>query len=438
MHRPLTTLARRFGSDEGGNVVILFALMSTVILLVAGIALDYARTINMHSRIGAAADAATLAAGRAMLDGRLSDGEIEERAQHYLRENAAAAGAQFGTYGTPSVSIDRDSGSVTIDVDVEVPTTLARIGGVNSMKAPVAAAANFEQKDVEVAMALDVTGSMTEYTSDRVRKIDALKSAFHTFVERLIPEHLPDGRKVRVAVAPYSSGINMGSFAGRASGNRSRDDCVIERTGATRYSDAPARAGAYFKVHEDQPNDNDGTEGRQGYTCPEANVIPLTGDRETLTRAVDRYRASGSTGGHLGVQWAWNLVSEDWGGFWGGNSRPDPYSLTEGEKPKLIKAVILMTDGVFNTAFFNSDSAEQAVSLCRGIKDKNVRVFSIAFGDPPRRPSARSSNAPRPAANIMPTPETPPRSMPRSLSSPERSASCASRARISDTGSGCG
>ena len=270
-----------------------------------------------------------------------------------------------------------------VDVGVRVPTTLSRLSGRTEMNAPVSTAAVFEQKDVEVAMALDVTGSMTEYTSDRVRKIDALKSSFKLFVDNLLPEHIADGRKVRVAVAPYSSGVNMSSFAKGATGNRSRDNCVIERTGGAANTDRAVGTGSYFKVHEDQPKDTDNTEGRQDYTCPDADIIPLTNDRAMLTRTVDGYRASGSTGGHLGVQWAWNLISEDWAGFWGGDSRPDAYAKTEGDKPELVKAVILMTDGVFNTSFFNGNSSTQATALCAAMREKNVLVFSIAFGDPP-------------------------------------------------------
>ena len=78
MYRPLTSSARSFAADERGNVAVMFALMSTVILLVVGIAIDYARTVNMQSRIGAAADAATLAAGRAMLDGKLNDAQVRK------------------------------------------------------------------------------------------------------------------------------------------------------------------------------------------------------------------------------------------------------------------------------------------------------------------------------------------------------------------------
>ena len=193
MYRPLSSSARSFAADERGNVAVIFAVMSTVILLVAGIAIDYARTVNMSSRIGAAADAATLAAGRAMLDGKLNDAEVRRLANSYLQHNAEAGGAMSGTYSAPSISFNRDADSVRVDVDVTVPTTLTRIAGHKEMKAPVAAAALFEQKDVEVAMALDVTGSMTENADGGQRKIDGLKFAFRRFVEKLIPEHKADG-----------------------------------------------------------------------------------------------------------------------------------------------------------------------------------------------------------------------------------------------------
>lgn len=383
MQIAISRIIRRFGSNEDGTVAIMFALVSILILFAAGMALDTARTYHMNERVGDAVDAATIAAGRALLDGDLSDAEIKERAAAYIRENVAAGGGTFGTYATPDIRIDRDAGTVTIDVDVNVPTTLTRLGGFKNLSAPISTEAAFDQKDIEVAMALDVTGSMRGSTSDGVRKIDALKKAFKTFADKLFPEQFSDQRKVRIGVAPYSSGVNLDAYASVATNNRSQDNCVIERTGGARYSDEPVGGGNFFKVHEDQPLDIDPTQLRQGYTCPNATVIPLTQDRELLISTVEGYDASGSTGGHLGVQWAWNLIAEQWGGFWGGDSQPDPYALTEGDNPKLIKAVILMTDGVFNTSFFNDSSAAQAIELCNRIRQKNVRVFSIAFGDPP-------------------------------------------------------
>ena len=186
----------------------------------------------MNSRIGAAADAATLAAGRAMLDGRLNDAQVRQLANSYLQHNAEASGAMPGKYSAPTITIEprprlracrfRRHGSDDADAHRRTQRDERR-----RFRPPPL----FEQKDVEVAMALDVTGSMTENAGGGQRKIDGLKFAFRRFVEKLIPEHKADGRKVRIAVAPYSSGVNMAGFAKGASGNRSRDNCVIERTG---------------------------------------------------------------------------------------------------------------------------------------------------------------------------------------------------------------
>ena len=196
----------------------------------------------------------------------------------------------------------------------------------------------------------------------------------------------------------------MSSFAKGASGDRSRDKCVIERTGGAANTDRPVGSGSYFKVHEDQPKDIDNTEGRQDYTCPDADIIPLTDDRAMLTSKVDGYRASGSTGGHLGLQWAWNLIAEDWASFWGGDSRPDPYAKTEGDRPELIKAVILMTDGVFNTSFFNGTRRRRRRHFVRPCGIKTCSCFQSPSAIRRHKPSARCRTARRPAANTTPMP----------------------------------
>ena len=109
---------------------------------------------------------------------------------------------------------------------------------------------------------------------------------------------------------------------------------------------------------------------------------PLTSDKRRLSRIVDGYRADGWTAGHLGIQWAWNLVSPKWSGIWSGESRPKPYGTAN-----LIKAVVLMTDGEFNSAYTGRPGFEQMTresyshtdELCRKIKDEEVVVFSVAF-----------------------------------------------------------
>jgi hypothetical protein len=104
----------------------------------------------------------------------------------------------------------------------------------------------------------------------------------------------------------------------------------------------------------------------------------LSSDKDELIADVKAYQLSSSTGGHFGVQWAWNLVSDKWAGVWGGNSAPG--SFDQVQKKKLLKAVVLMTDGIFNTAFHGSKSSTQAVALCNAMKAEGVMVFAVGFG----------------------------------------------------------
>ena len=107
---------------------------------------------------------------------------------------------------------------------------------------------------------------------------------------------------------------------------------------------------------------------------------PLTDNKNDLVTFVNGFSTYAWTAGHLGVQWGWNIVAEDFGSVWGGNSVPGPYSDTQGSKPKLVKAMILMTDGIFNTAYHYDTGRNQALALCTAMKAKGVRVFTIGLG----------------------------------------------------------
>jgi Flp pilus assembly protein TadG len=378
---------KTFSSDERGSVALLFGLMTFVLFFMGAVAVDYTRVIDMRSRVISAVDAASLAAGRALLDGQLSDTEISDLAATFFDENVKPAKA-MGTVGAPTVKIDRTNGTIDIDVQSSVKMTLARVGGFDEMEIPVTSAATYQQKDIEVGMALDITGSMNDY-ADGKRKIDALKAAFEQFANRLIPEQKTGTNRVRIGLAPYSSGINLGAYAANASANRSLDGCVTERKGGA-IVDAPAST-LPFMVKADNANDIDNSDGytpKNAYACPSATLVPLSDDRDQLIQAVNSFSAQGWTAGHLGVQWAWNLVSEQWNTSFGGASAPDTYALVK--QNKLIKAVVLMTDGSFNTAYHGDKTSNgnwsktQAVAMCNAMKaaGKDVVVFSVAFDAP--------------------------------------------------------
>lgn len=359
MHRKIAGISKAFANDERGTVVILFAFVLIVVTFMAGIGLDYGRMLHTRDKLTAAADAAALAAGRALLDGRLDDSEIEALAVKFFRENFDAS-STFGKLGKVSVSLNRAAGTVRFDVDAGVPMTLTRVAGFTSTTLPVRSASVFDDRDIEVALALDTTGSMGQPAS----KIADLRSAAKDLVDIL----LPDGgtrNRVRIALAPYAAGLNAGWFASAATG-RASNACVHERSGADAFSDAPPARGSYLGF-------------TPGMSCPSATLVPLSADKDSLKRSIDSYSANGYTAGHIGNAWAWYLLSSRWSSFWPSASTP----AAEGDG-KTLKAVVLMTDGEFNTQYVraNGTSSEQALSLCGNMKDKGITVYAVGFMSP--------------------------------------------------------
>jgi Flp pilus assembly protein TadG len=348
---------RSLAADEQGSIAPMFGLLFMALVMFAGIAVDYGRSIHAQTRLAAAADAAALAAGRAMLDGRLSDSDVEELGLKYFNENVQSGG--FGTISNVDLVLDRSSGTVRIDVDADVPMTITRAGGFESVAVPASSSVMAGQQDIELGMALDVTGSMSG------SKIADLRTAAKDLVDILIPDTDTPNR-IRIGLAPYAASVNAGAYAGPVTNGASTNGCVHERGGAAAFSDATPGAGTWLGW-------------TSGLRCPTSTIVPLTDDKATLKANIDTYRASGSTAGHIGTHWAWNLISPEWAGIWPGASEPAAYN-----DGKTLKAIVLMTDGEFNTQYVrrNGDSASQARRLCSNMKLKNVVVFAVGFMAP--------------------------------------------------------
>lgn len=373
------SLLARFAARQDGAVGMILALCAIPFCMAVALSVDLSRGMHANQRLHDAIDAATLAAAKLVKDGVATDAEVKASALAIFKANADGA-SRFSVYNDSDfdVMIDRDNSKVEVTLaNAYMPTAFARIGGYDKIQLPQKSTAVFQLRDIEVGLALDVTGSMADRPArGGPAKIDTLKAAFAKFAQLMLPDNPLPGQKVRLGLAPYSASANLGAFAGAASAGRSRDGCVTERNTGASSSDA---SGTFF-VAADGNRDIDATEGFGGYVCPNAALVPLSKDRRALIAEVNRYQPSGWTGGHFGAQWAWNLVSPEWGGVWGGQSVPDSYGRVTDKK--LVKAVILMTDGIFNTAFHDGTSQDQALRLCQKMKEKGVQVFAIAFDAP--------------------------------------------------------
>jgi len=343
--------------------------------MTVGLAIDGARAYNVSTRVSSALDSAALAAAKMLDDEDNSNADIEDRARRFFAAHFDTTPGTGVTIEPPAITVDRDRGIVDVAVDVAVATTFGQLAGLSEFRFPRSTRVSYKQKFIELAMVLDVTGSMC----DPCDKIEGLKAAAREMVANLINPMVPFGYS-RVAILPYAAAVNAGAYAADVSGGSSTDGCVVEREGSHNADDHAPNGGNALGVSNNAANNK--------YECPTATIQPLTSDRATLDAKINSLAAGGWTAGHIGLAWGWYAVTHRWNSVWPAANRPkNPGS-------NVIKAVVMMTDGEFNTSYipgagFNAtgvatanSSPEQATRLCNNMKSEDVIVYAVAFQAP--------------------------------------------------------
>lgn len=376
MNRLLRRL-RDFCDAQAGGVAIIFSISILLVIATVGLAIDGARAFGVSSHVAAALDSAVLAGGKMLDDDNATEEDIRERVVAYVNAHLKGQLPDGVTVTTPVIGINRQTGEVSIVVHVAAATTFGQVAGVPMIQFERHASIVYFAKKVELALVLDVTGSMNDSS-----KIDNLKSAAREVIDTLLSGNPAPGT-IRIGLAPYSAAVNAGTYAPAVSAGLSVDGCVFERDGAYAYTEAPPSVQPLAAMP------NPAAPSNPNYGCPAAPILPLTDDKGLLKSTVDGYAASGWTAGHVGAAWGWYLLSSQWGSIWPAASLPRSYS-----DPKVIKSVLLMTDGEFNTSYNNGNpnatgetvpgsSAYQALQLCAAMKMQNIIIYSVAFQSPP-------------------------------------------------------
>ncbi|MEO1265250.1 MAG: hypothetical protein AAFV26_06070, partial [Pseudomonadota bacterium] len=314
-----------------------------------------------------ALDSAALAGAKALRLQGLSETEASELARRMFEANYKDLTSFDGTIKDLQISADASKSKVEITATTSVGMHLAKLAGISTMDFDKTATAIFEAKDIEVAVQLDVTGSMCNPCS----KIQDLKSATKTLVDILIPDQ-DTGQKIRIGYAPFSAGVNAGSYLAAVSGGETTPDkCTYERRqlGFQQSDEAPV-GQARLQTTKDLPG---------AIRCSaSAPILPMTDDKSLLKSTVDGYSTDGWTAGHLGTAWSWYLLSPRWSSIWPQSAKPAEYN-DEGT----IKVAILMTDGVYNTVGGengnDTQSSNLATSTCSAMKAKKIIVYTVGF-----------------------------------------------------------
>ena len=367
-----------FGRNESGTIAVIFALSIMVLAGTTGLAVDASRAYNVSMRIGSILDAAALAGAKLFDRPNSTDADIRARTLAFLRAHANALDVTGLALNNFQTAIDRSQSSVKLTIDVNVPTTFANLAGLPTFAFTKVAKVVYDLKRVELAMVLDITGSMASSG-----KLEGMKAAAKEVIDLLIDPSASSTTANKIALAPYAASVNVGGYLASVASGQSvmGDTCVLERPGPASQTDQAPSGATRARV---MTTPNPGTDPNYHYSCPSSAIVPLSTSIGALKSKIDAFTSAGGTAGHIGTAWGYQLVSPNWAGIFGGVSEPASYT-----DPRVIKSVLIMTDGLFNTAYKTANAQANAIQvdesyaefagLCSNMKAQKIQVFTVAF-----------------------------------------------------------
>ena len=416
---PAKIAARRFVHDTRGVYSVLFALVLVLIMLGVGLLIETGRAFSAKSDMNNALDAAVTSVARDITTGIISIDDAEAALKKFIDVNTDASMAFGDGVTIDDLFIDREAGTIEVAAHTNVDVLFPFIYPEDILKVHSQSAAAYSDRTIEIAMMLDVTGSMGG------SKIRDLKTAAENAVNIMLGSNTARAERVRVALVPYAYGVNVGDtgritesvyveddFKGGSAappkwkdywgvgkvhlkpgdksprskgtgmlpdGTTRPDYCATDRKGPSALNDdSPDQAlvARDFRLNNLAENER----------CPNAAIVPLTADKAKLVDTIQSFTAAGYTAGHIGIQWSWYMLSNKWASFLPTGSEP-----AKAGTKKADKYAILMTDGEFNTAYAGNGNAyykgggqvhnseNRARQLCRKMKKDGIEIFTIGF-----------------------------------------------------------
>ena len=190
-------LITSFLKNDAGNFAVTLAVAIIPVILVAGVAVDYSRISQARGKMQNAADSAALA------------GAIETTTNRADRKKAARKAFQsnFDDFSPDKLQVAVDDESVTVTVIKDLKMSFMGLAGYSSVPVEVTSQASISGDKVEVALVLDVSGSMRAMMSSGRTRLEELKLA----AGKLITEvKNVAGDNAKFTIIPFTMNVNVG------------------------------------------------------------------------------------------------------------------------------------------------------------------------------------------------------------------------------------
>ncbi|MFD1160013.1 pilus assembly protein TadG-related protein [Roseovarius aestuarii] len=354
----MTRHLNRFCRDEDGAVVAFMLVMFVVFLMMGGIGIDTMRHEMERTRIAAIADAASLAGATAP-----NNAAAETVVRDYFEKIGMADALE--DFGPDDIDITLNTSKVTVNTSIEVDTYLMQLMGVDTLSASGTATAEKRIPKLEIALVLDVSGSMAG------DKLTDLKKAAKKFVTTML-ESADPGDAV-ISIVPFSFGvtptINMFEALNvieRHSYKSIGATCIVFQDDDFEDTAIDPLQPYVQQIYTSRYDVSGGfntlnDSWRSCYNDAAHEILPYSINETALHNKIDALQADGNTSGNEGIKWAAGLLDPAFrpvttqliaDGDVANTLTNVPASYSE---PETQKVIVMMGDGANTSSYFFDD-----------------------------------------------------------------------------------
>ena len=301
LRRTLTSQLSRFRREEDGAVVAFTLYIFVLFMLMAGIGIDTMRHEMQRTRLAAVADAAALAGAAAP-----TTDDAKAVVQDYFAKIGMAE--HLDAFGEDDVQITLNTAKVTVNTSVDVDTYLMKLAGIDTLSAAAASTAEKRVPKLEIALVLDVSGSMSG------DKLANLKVAAKDFVTTIL--NSADPGDAVISIIPFSFGVTPSNGIYNAltvAETHNYSTCIVfqeDDFNDTAIDPNSTYPQQIFTSRYDISGDFDtlSLPWRSCYDDDYFRILPYSISESALHAKIDSLQADGNTSGHLGIKWAAGLL----------------------------------------------------------------------------------------------------------------------------------
>ena len=389
-------LPARFLRNRDGSATPLLALALVPLMGLTGAAIDYSRGNKVKAALQNALDSTGLALSRESTD--LDDAALTQKASAIFKAVFNQTEAQNVSVTAQRTSPQAGSFKLNLNANATVKTYFASLLGTSQVDISANAEILWGIKKLNLALALDNTGSMSSSG-----KMAALKTAAHNLLNTLQQAEKAPG-DIKVSIIPFAVDVNAGttnvdadwidwtdwkaangtcsksSYHSQSSCQNNNgtwtpaakstwNGCVNDRDQNNDVNNTPtgASASTKFRAH-------------QAANCPAA-MMPLSTTWTDLHSKIDAMTPAGNTNVTIGLAWAWQTLS------------PVAPMNAPPASQDLDKVIILLTDGDNTQNRWTSSTSSIDFAHAEGLHQRQNRQY-------PRLHGARDQRRRRPAAQL--------------------------------------